>query len=170
MGGSPSSVQAALQRAIGYVTATPDPGPTLPQAPQPVAAASMSGGGSTPQFGAPVGPGGDTLGQLRAGFAAAGRQDLANMVGTPAFNAWINAESGGRANAVSKANNHGMPNGGIFQFWYGHEWAKPFFQGGQFTMSPYQQAQYAAKYFHLTPAHIQQYAQQIASHTYRGWG
>jgi len=36
--------------------------------------------------------------------------------------------------------------------------------------TPYQQAQFVAKYFNLTPADIRTYAQQIKSGSYSGWG
>jgi hypothetical protein len=109
--------------------------------------------------------------QLFQGFMDAGRPDLANMVGTPAFTTWINAESGWRVNAQSAANNHGQANGGLFQFWYGHAFTGPYQGGNGFTASAYQQARMVAKYFgHLTPAAIGRYAQQINNGTYGGWG
>lgn len=118
----------------------------------------------------PSGGGGALFDQLRAGFNRAGRPDLAAMVGTPAFNAWTNAESSGNPSEVSPANNQGKPNGGLFQFWAGHGWAQPFFQGGRFTMSPEEQAYMAATQFNLTPQKIKGYADQIAAGHYVGWG
>lgn len=113
---------------------------------------------------------GDLNAQLKAGFERAGRSDLAAMVGSPAFEAWINAESGGNPEEVSPANNQGKPNGGIFQFWAGHDWAQPYFQGNRFTMSPEDQAYYAATKFNLTPQRIQAFASEIQSGNYPGWG
>lgn len=117
-----------------------------------------------------VNPGGDVMEQLRAGFRAVGRNDLAEMVGGPDFGAWVNAESGWDPEAVSPANNQGKANGGLFQFWFGHKWAAPYAQGGRFTMSPFEQAQVAATRFNLTPDRIRKFAAQIRSGSYRGWG
>lgn len=173
VGGTASHVQQALANSIGYITAPSQFAPlTPPQSPTaPVPSTTPSAGAVTGQAGgfAP-GPGGDVNAQLIQGFKDSGRPDLAAMVNTPAFNRWIQAESGGRPGAVSAANNQGLPNGGLFQFWRGHSWTAPYFQGNTFTMTPYQQAQAAAKYFHLTPQKITGYASQIANHSYRGWG
>ena len=108
--------------------------------------------------------------KLYKGFMDAGRPDLAAMVGTPAFDTWIDQESSGDFGAVSDANNQGLPNGGGFQFWAGHDWAKPYFQGGTFTMGPRKQAFTAATKFNLTPDRIREFAKAIQSGTYKGWG
>lgn len=170
--GTPSSVSQALQNSIGYITAPSqfDSLPTAPTTPT-VPTSTPSAGTVTGQAaGFAPGPGGDVNAQFAQGFKDAGRPDLAAAVGSPAWNAWLNAESGGRVNAVSGRTNQGLRNGGALQFWEGHSWAQPYFQGNTFTMTPYQQAQAAAKYFHLTPQKINDYAAQIAAHTYRGWG
>lgn len=113
------------------------------------------------------GPGGGVKAQLYQGFMDAGRPDLAAMVSTPEFQKWIAQESGWRADATSPANNHGLANDGLFQIWRGHK----FNANGQVaSMSPYDQAQIVAKYFHLTPADIRRYAQQIQAGEYAGWG
>jgi hypothetical protein len=113
------------------------------------------------------GPGGGVKAQLYQGFMDAGRPDLAAMVSTPEFQKWIAQESGWRPDAVSQANNHGLANDGLFQVWRGHK----FNANGQVSsMSPYDQAQIVAKYFHLTPADIRRYAQQITAGEYAGWG
>lgn len=117
-----------------------------------------------------VSPGGNTKAQLRAGFLEAGRPDLARMVGTPAFQKWIGQESGWDPNAVSPANNQGLRNGGLFQFWYGHDFSNPYEGAGSFSASPYEQAIMAAKNFDLDPGDIRGYARQINRGTYRGWG
>ena len=105
--------------------------------------------------------------QLYKGFMDAGRPDLAKMVGTPAFTAWVNAESGYNPAATSPANNQGLANDGLFQFWRGHEWNA---DGQAAGWSAYQQALAAARYFDLTPEDIYRYAAQIKSGEYRGWG
>ena len=112
-------------------------------------------------------PGG-VKGQLAAGFRSMGRDDLARMVNTKAFDTWINQESGWRADATSPANNHGLANDGYFQIWRGHD----FNSNGQVAkMSPYEQARLVAKYFsHLTPAKIREYARSINAGNYHGWG
>lgn len=114
------------------------------------------------------GPSGRIKKQLYRGFMDAGRPDLARMVGTPAFNAWVNQESGWNPGITSAANNHGMANDGLFQVWRGHS----FNRNGQVSrMSPYEQAQIVAKYFgHLTPQDIERYAAEISAGTYSGWG
>lgn len=175
VGGTPSGVAQALQNSIGYITAPSPYDTSLPTAPTtptaPVPTSTPSAGAVTGQAGgiAP-GPGGDVNAQFAQGFKDAGRPDLAAVVGSPAWNAWLRAESGGRVNAVSGRTNQGLRNGGALQFWEGHTWAQPYFQGNTFTMTPYQQAQAAVKYFHLTPQKINGYAQQIANRTYKGWG
>lgn len=116
------------------------------------------------------GPGGSTLAQLRQGFLDAGRPDLAKMVGTGAFDTWIGAESGWDPNAVSPANNQGQKNGGLFQFWYGHDFSNSAEGANSFNASPYQQAIWAAKNFSLDPGDIRGYARQIRSGSYPGWG
>jgi hypothetical protein len=113
--------------------------------------------------------------QLAAGFKAAGKPALATLVGTPDFNLWLKTESGWRSTAVSPANNQGMVNGGLFQFWYGHPWAQQYFSKGnvatsRFTMPVRDQANAAVKYFNLTPQAVHQYAAQIRAGTYHGWG
>lgn len=117
-----------------------------------------------------AGPGGKTKAQLRAGFLAAGRPDLARMVGTDDFEDWIGQESGWRPGAVSPANNQGLRNGGLFQFWYGHDFSNPYEGRNKFKASPYEQAIMAANNFDLDPGDIRRYAQQIRSGTYSGWG
>jgi len=131
------------------------------------AAHQTQGAGGTGNF---TGPNAATEEQLYKGFVAAGRQDLARMVGTPAFDTWIQAESGWRVHAQSSADNQGQANGGLFQFWYGHGFTNPYQHNGSFSASAYQQAIMVAKYFHLTPADIQRYAQQIRGGSYQGWG
>ena len=109
--------------------------------------------------------------QLIRGFEDAGRDDLARMVKTRAFDTWIGAESGWDKNVVSPANNQGLRNGGLFQFWYGHDFTDKYEHENKFTASPYEQAQMVAKYFsHLDPADIRRYARQIRSGSYPGWG
>lgn len=108
--------------------------------------------------------------KLYRGFMDAGRPDLAKMVGTPAFDTWINQESGYRPGAVSPANNQGQPNGGLFQFWYGHDFSNPHEGQNRFTMPVRKQARMAATQFDLDPEDILSYASQINSGTYKGWG
>jgi hypothetical protein len=108
--------------------------------------------------------------QLYRGFIDAGRPDLARLVGTKDFNAWVNAESGFRPDVVSQYYaEHGV-NYGLFQFWEGHDWTKPYVEGNSFTATPYQQAKLVAKYFDLTPGEVHTYADQIRAGTYQGWG
>lgn len=109
-------------------------------------------------------------GQLYAGFIEAGRPDLAKMVFTKEFDKWIGAESGWRPGVVSPANNQGLANGGLFQFWFGHDWTSKYIKNGEFTASPYQQAILAARHFDLTPDDIRTYAHQIDRDEYVGWG
>lgn len=105
--------------------------------------------------------------QLYQGFIDAGRPDLAKMVGTPAFNAWVNAESGWNVHVTSAANNNGLANDGLFQIWRGHS----FNSNGQVSgMSPYEQAQIVTQYFDLTPEDILRYYDQIKAGSYHGWG
>ncbi len=109
--------------------------------------------------------------QLYKGFMDAGRQDLAKMVGTKDFTTWINAESGWNPSAISPANNQGLPNYGLFQFWAGHPWTKQYVNGaGDWVASAYTQAKLVAQYFKLTPADIRTYASQIRTGQYNGWG
>lgn len=113
---------------------------------------------------------GGMLEQLRQGFMDAGRPDLAKMVGHDNFMTWMNQESGGDPHVVSPANNQGLPNGGLFQFWYGHDFSNPAEGRKRFKASPYQQAMWAAQNFDLTPQDIHTYANQIANGSYGGWG
>lgn len=111
---------------------------------------------------------GDIKSELYRGFMDAGRPDLANMVGTDAFNTWINQESGWRPGVTSPANNHGLANDGLFQVWRGHSYNA---QGQVASMSPYDQARLVARHFsHLDPGDIRRYADQINNGTYGGWG
>lgn len=120
---------------------------------------------------------GDTVKQqLYEGFMAAGREDLARMVNTKAFQTWIQAESGWDPKNVSQYYD-GKVNGGLFQFrWFDErKWLRPFFSDGNdpqsnFTASPYEQAILVSKYFDLTPEDIRRYASQVQSGTYGGWG
>lgn len=112
-------------------------------------------------------PGG-VKGQIAAGFRSMGREDLAKMVNTKAFQVWIQQESGWRVDVTSPANNHGLANDGLFQVWRGHDYNS---NGQVAKMSAYEQARLIAKYFsHLTPAKIRQYAREISAGTYHGWG
>lgn len=108
--------------------------------------------------------------KLYKGFMDAGRSDLAEMVGTPAFDTWVNQESGYRPGAVSAANNQGLQNGGLFQFWYGHDFSNPYEGQNRFSMPVRKQARMAATQFDLDPNDILSYAKQIRSGTYKGWG
>ena len=118
-------------------------------------------------------------GQLKQGFIDAGRPDLARFVSSKDFKLWVRAESGGNARNVSIPNNNGMVNGGLFQFWAGHDWAQKYFkkgltssfdQGNRFQMSIHDQAVAAVRHFGLTVAEIKRYADQIRADTYVGWG
>jgi hypothetical protein len=123
--------------------------------------------GAAPSF---DGDEGDVKTQLYQGFMDAGRPDLAKMVGTQDFQTWIGAESGWNADSVSQFfPNHGR-NYGLFQFWQGHDWTNQYLQGGQWTATPYEQAQLVVKYFNLTPEDIKNYAAQIRAGEYKGWG
>jgi phage baseplate assembly protein gpV len=105
---------------------------------------------------------------LMRGFRAAGRPDLARMVGTKDFETWIQQESGWKPGAVSPANNQGKRNDGLFQIWRGHDFNA---QGEVSRMSPLEQAKAVARHFpQLTPARIRHYADQIRAGTYKGWG
>jgi len=116
------------------------------------------------------GAGGDAEQQLYEGFMAAGRPDLAKMVGTKDFHTWIEAESGWNPNIVSQYyEGHGR-NYGLFQFWEGHDWTSRYVDGDTFTASPYKQAMMVARYFDLTPSDIRRYAEQVRNGTYQGWG
>ena len=114
--------------------------------------------------------------QLAAGFRAAGRTGLAEAVSGPDFALWVQRESGWNPRAVSGRTNQGKVNGGLFQFWYGHAWAQPFFSRGNdprsvFTMPPADQAGAVVRHFpRVTAAKVRDYAQQIRNGTYRGWG
>ena len=136
---------------------------------QPVAART---GGPTVNRPASARKGGSTTAQLRLGFVDAGRGDLAKMVGTRDFQTWINAESGGRVDAVSQYfPNHGR-NYGLFQFAQIHPWTEKYLNGEtSWTADAYTQAQLVARYFsHLTPGDIHRYAEQIRNGSYAGWG
>lgn len=116
--------------------------------------------------------GGSVKAQLQQGFLDAGRPDLAKMVYTKDFEAWISAESGWRADAVSQSfPGHGR-NYGLFQFWEGHPWTDAFLDGETtWTADAYTQAKLVTRYFpHLTPDDIRRYAQQIRAGQYEGWG
>lgn len=114
--------------------------------------------------------------QLALGFRDMGRTGLAQLVSSSDFNLWISQESGWRPTVVSGRTNQGMVNGGLFQFWFGHSWAKPFFSNGnepssRFTMPIADQARSVVRHFpHVTAATVREYARQIRSGTYRGWG
>ncbi len=166
--GSLSTIGSPLTQALA---------PTIsPAAPHAASQSPVRAAGAVPSRSAPAalpaGPGGDIKVQLRQGFTDAGRADLAAAVDTQAFQTWINKESGWNASEVSGNTNHGAPNGGLFQFsYYWHPNLQQYFQGGKFTLTPYQQAQIVAKDFgHLTPGAINTYAQQIAAGQYAGWG
>ena len=92
------------------------------------------------------------------------------MVYTKAFDTWVNAESGWQVDVASPANNQGMPNYGLFQFWAGHPWVSDYLSGNHFTASPFEQAVLVARYFDLTPDDIRSYAAAIQGGDYRGWG
>lgn len=114
--------------------------------------------------------------ELAAGFRAAGRTGLAEAVDGADFTLWVRQESGWNPRVVSGRTNQGKVNGGLFQFWYGHAWAQPFFSRGNdprsvFTMAPADQARAVVRHFpHVTAATVRGYAQQIRNGTYRGWG
>lgn len=108
--------------------------------------------------------------QLRRGFLDAGKPGLARMVGRPSFDRWIGQESGWRPGAVSPANNQGQRNGGLFQFWYGHDFSDPYEGLNKFTMPVRLQAEMAATQFGLTPRDIRRYGREIRQGTYQGWG
>ena len=115
-------------------------------------------------------PSGDIESQLYKGFMAAGRPDLAKMVGTKDFHTWVQAESGWNPGIVSQYfEGHGR-NYGLFQFWEGHPWTARYVEGDSFTASPYRQAMMVARHFNLTPADISRYAEQIRNGSYGGWG
>ena len=145
----------------------PDPGSILLSLMKSRGQERAPGGGA----GAPArGPGGGIMEQLRQGFLDAGRPDLARMVGTGAFDTWIGQESGWDPQAVSPTNNQGQANGGLFQFWYGHDFSNKAEGRRRFKASPYQQAQWAATQFDLTPQDIRGYARDIREGDYGGWG
>ena len=114
--------------------------------------------------------------QLAAGFAAAGRSGLAEAVSGADFALWVQTESGWNPRVVSGRTNQGKVNGGLFQFWYGHAWAQPYFSRGNdprgvFTMAPADQARAVVRHFpHVTAASVHRYAQQIRNGSYSGWG
>jgi hypothetical protein len=108
--------------------------------------------------------------QLRAGFRSVGRNDLARFVDHPDFQTWIQQESGWNPKVVSPANNKGLANGGLFQFWFGHDWAAPYNKNGNFTMTVFDQAVNAVKHFGLTVGEIKRYATSIRNGSYGGWG
>lgn len=109
--------------------------------------------------------------QLYQGFMDAGRPDLAKMVNTKDFHTWIQAESGWNPYVTSQYfPGHGR-NYGLFQFWERHPWTDQYVSGGQWAATPYEQAQLVAQWFaHLEPGDIRNYAQQIRSGSYHGWG
>jgi hypothetical protein len=118
------------------------------------------------------GPGGSVKAQLYQGFIDSGRPDLAKMVYTKDFDAWINAESGWRTDAASQSfPGHGR-NYGLFQFWEGHAWTDNFLNDATtWTADAYTQAKLVTRYFpHLTPDDIHGYAAQVRAGEYRGWG
>jgi len=118
------------------------------------------------------GPGGSVKAQLYQGFLDSGRPDLAKMVYTKDFDAWINAESGWRVDAASQSfPGHGR-NYGLFQFWEGHAWTDNFMNNATtWTADAYTQAKLVTRYFpHLTPDDIHNYAAQVRAGEYRGWG
>jgi hypothetical protein len=116
--------------------------------------------------------GGSVKAQLRQGFLDSGRPDLAKMVYTKDFDAWISAESGWRVDVASQSYpGHGR-NYGLFQFWEGHPWTDKYLEGEtSWTADAYTQAKLVARYFaHLTPDDIRRYAAQIRAGEYKGWG
>lgn len=140
----------ALARAIGGIYGSPAGQEAVPPAVQKYKGKNAS-----------------TKAELYRGFMDAGRPDLAAMVGTPEFDAWIAQESGWQVGVTSPANNHGLANDGLFQVWRGHQ----FNDGGQVAgMSAYDQAMLVSQHFNLTPDDIRRYAQQIAAGEYHGWG
>jgi hypothetical protein len=120
--------------------------------------------------------------QLVAGLKSVGGSRAAAMaaaVKTNDFYTWVNTESGWNPQNVSPANNQGVNNGGLFQFWYGHPWAQRFFsqgggssyaQGNRFLMSVPDQARSLMQYFDVDVNKVHTYASQINSGTYKGWG
>jgi cell wall-associated NlpC family hydrolase len=168
-----------------------EPQRTEPGAPAPYLMLDDLATGGTPAFGSvlaslmqPVtraaprtrgtagGKAGSVTAQLRNGFIDAGRPDLAKMVNTQDFKAWIDAESGWNVDSVSQYfPGHGR-NFGLFQFWQGHPWTENYLKGGdEWTADAYTQAKLVARYFpHLTPDDIRRYAEQIRNGQYRGWG
>lgn len=124
-------------------------------------------------------PQGSVKRQLWQGFMDAGRKDLARMVYTKDFDAWIRAESGWRPSVVSptyQVNGVWGVNGGLFQIRYpAHPWAHQYFSDGNnpsgtFTASPYEQALMVAEHFPgLTAAMIREYGRQVRSGGYHGW-
>lgn len=114
--------------------------------------------------------------QLAAGFRAASRTGLAEAVSGPDFTLWVQQESGWNPRKVSDRSNQGKVNGGLFQFWYGHDWAQQYFSRGNdprgvFIMATADQARAVVRYFpHVTAARVRTYAQQIRNGTYHGWG
>ena len=108
--------------------------------------------------------------QLVAGFRKAGRPDLAQMVRTRDFAAWVGAESGWNAYTTSQYfPGHGV-NYGLFQFWEGHPWTGQYVSGGEWTATPFQQALLVARYFpNLSADDIRRYASEVRSGTYHGW-
>jgi cell wall-associated NlpC family hydrolase len=107
--------------------------------------------------------------QLYQGFVDAGRQDLADLVGTKDFTTWLNAESGWNVSSVSQYYaGHGR-NYGLFQFAQIHPWTEKYLEDGQWTADAYTQAKLVARYFNLTAADVHTYADQIRSGSYAGW-
>lgn len=128
---------------------------------------------STPEF--PEFGNGQVKAQLYRGFMDAGRPDLAKMVKTKDFDAWIKAEGGWDPSHVSDYfAGHGR-NAGLFQFAFlDRDWVTQdvSHSGGEWTYAatPYEQARMVVKYFDLSPGDIRTYADQVRSHTYHGWG
>lgn len=114
--------------------------------------------------------------QLIVGFRSSQRLGLAGLVTHADFDLWVRQESGWRPEAVSPANNNGMVNGGLFQFWYGHAWAQPYFSRGntpasRFTMPVADQARAVVLHFpHVTADTVRGFARAIRAGSYRGWG
>jgi len=141
--------------------------------------ASSRHGGMPAQLAKDETPQGGVKRQLWQGFMDAGRADLAKMVFTKDFQAWIQAESGWNVDSVSKTyvvNGISGVNGGLFQIRYpAHPWAQQYFSSGNspsgnFTASAYEQAMLIAKHFPgLTAEKIREYARQVRSGGYHGW-
>lgn len=157
-----NNANAALYGVVLQNTLTPLK-PAPPPEPIIIRDAPVAGaGGGAPMTGGSKG-GGDVRAQLKEGFMSVGRKDLADYVDTPEFSTWIQQESGWDPNSTSPANNHGKPNYGLFQFWAGHNFARP-------GMSVRDQAIIAATKFNLSPQRIAGFANEIRRGSYKGWG